>query len=385
MCNNFSATEDLIRQLKPSHSDRLFNGELIKFMDLRPIKNTANPQRTENFGGYSVGHAWRLLLKDLRACPANVLRRAQLPGDLFARDNTNLETSQYFKLWEALEAEAEDAKTSLPLPLRIVQAMSADWFDPALFCALCSADLNSALARLAKYKRLVAPMALQVHIGQQSTTLAIEWLDKTQPPPLVLVAFELLFFVQLARLATRHPVQPLDLACPISLGHGAHYEAYFGCRINQGSTLKLTFCAKDAERPFLTANHGMWTFFEPTLRKRLHDIDRQASMTERLRSVLLEAIPAGDLALKSICRKLGVSSRTLQRRLNEEGSSFQITLDQVRTSLALHYLRHSAMSGAEISFLLGFEDPSSFVRAFHVWTGTTPQAVRTSRLRLPLS
>jgi AraC-like DNA-binding protein len=120
----------------------------------------------------------------------------------------------------------------------------------------------------------------------------------------------------------------------------------------------------------------MWSFFEPGLRKRLHELDRQATMRDRVYSTLLEALPAGDLSMAAICKKLGVSTRTLQRRLNDEGCSFQQTLDQVRTSLAQHYLQSSSMTGAEISFLLGFEDPNSFVRAFQGWTGTTPQSAR---------
>ena len=154
------------------------------------------------------------------------------------------------------------------------------------------------------------------------------------------------------------------------------YEDFFGCKAEDGPVLTLRFSAEDARRPFLTANRGMWAFFEPALRHRLHDLDRQATMTERVRSALLEALPAGDLAMDAVCRKLGVSTRTLQRRLRDEGSSFQKTLDEVRQSLAQHYLQQSAMTGAEISFLLGFEDPSSFVRAFQGWTGVTPQSVR---------
>ena len=325
-------------------------------------------------GGYAVQHGWRLLLRDLEINPAHVLRRAQLPGDLFARDNAQLDSQQYFRLWAALEAEA--GASAVPLPLRIGQALSADWFDPALFAALCSTDLNAALLRIAKYKRLVAPMALQVDISAQRTTLTLEWLDKRCPPPAVLMAFELVFFVQLARLATRCRVQPLALACPLQLGHADAYAAHFGLVVGRADSPTLSFSAEDACRPFLTANHGMWSFFEPGLRKRLHELDRQATMSDRLRSTLLEALPAGDLSMVSICKKLGVSSRTLQRRLNDEGCSFQQTLDQVRTSLARHYLQSSSMTGAEISFLLGFEDPNSFVRAFHGWTGTTPQSAR---------
>jgi AraC-like DNA-binding protein len=120
----------------------------------------------------------------------------------------------------------------------------------------------------------------------------------------------------------------------------------------------------------------MWKFFEPALRQRLPDLDKHASTVERLRSALLEALPAGELSMSGVCRKLGVSKRTLQRRLQEEGSSFQQTLDALRNSLAHHYLHNSSLSSTEISFLLGFEGPNSFVRAFQAWTGSTPQAVR---------
>jgi len=80
--------------------------------------------------------------------------------------------------------------------------------------------------------------------------------------------------------------------------------------------------------------------------------------------------------MQAVCRRLGVGTRTLQRRLQDEGTTFQQTLDTLRDSLAHHYLRNTALSGAEISFLLGYEDANSFARAFHVWTGRTPQAVR---------
>jgi AraC-like DNA-binding protein len=81
--------------------------------------------------------------------------------------------------------------------------------------------------------------------------------------------------------------------------------------------------------------------------------------------------------MQVVSRKLGVSTRTLQRRLRDEGTTFQDTLDTLRDSLARHYLRTTSMSSAEISFLLGFEDSNSFARAFHAWTGKTPQRVRT--------
>ncbi|MDO3606392.1 AraC family transcriptional regulator [Ralstonia pseudosolanacearum] len=329
--------------------------------------------------GYSVWPGWRLLMQDAGLVTPNVLRRAQLPGDLFARENVRLDSTNFFKLWRAIQAESEAVHGDCPAPLNIAKVMSSDWFDPELFAALCSANLGGALDRIAKYVRLVAPIAIKIERTSTQSTVVIEFLDPIESPPAVFLAFKLVFFVQLARLATRYPVKPLRVSWPLaehSEAEQLQYKAYFGVPVGNSSLATLVFAASDMERPFLTENHKMWSFFEPALRQRLADLDRSASMAERLRSVLLEALPAGELSMRVVCHKLGVSTRTLQRRLKEEGTSFQETLDGLRESLAKHYLQNSAMSAAEISFLLGFEDPNSFARAFQARTGTTPQAVR---------
>ncbi|MDX6260657.1 MAG: hypothetical protein QOH84_2345, partial [Kribbellaceae bacterium] len=74
---------------------------------------------------------------------------------------------------------------------------------------------------------------------------------------------------------------------------------------------------------------------------------------------------------------LAISTRTLQRRLQLESTAFQTILRTTRESLARHYLTNSTMTAAEIAYLLGYDDATSFYRAFHDWTGQTPEAVRT--------
>jgi AraC-like DNA-binding protein len=138
----------------------------------------------------------------------------------------------------------------------------------------------------------------------------------------------------------------------------------------------IEFHAADAKAPFLTARGGMWSFFEPELRRRLGELDAGASVAERVRSALLELLPSGRAAVPAVASRLGISARTLQRRLQDDGTSFQRVLDTTREELARHYLGSTAMPGAEISFLLGFEDPNSFFRAFHDWTGVTPEQLR---------
>lgn len=324
-------------------------------------------------------------MQDAGLTAAPILRRADLPGDLFARDQVHLTSAAFFNLWTAIEDEARLLDPELPAPLRIAKVMTSDWFDPELFAALCSANLGNAIERIAKYVRLIAPMTIQVERTAAQATVIIDFLDQTKPPPGVFLAFKLVFFVQLARLATRAGVKPLKVAWPQSMdapkNDAVLYKDFFGVPVEGAPLATLVFAVEDFDRPFLTENHKIWLFFEPSLRQRLADLDRTASMVERIRSSLLEALPAGDVSMQSVGKRLGVGTRTLQRRLQEEGTSFQHTLDSVRSSLADHYLRKTMMSSAEIALLLGFEDANSFVRAFKGWTGTTPQAVRRSAVR----
>ncbi len=105
-------------------------------------------------------------------------------------------------------------------------------------------------------------------------------------------------------------------------------------------------------------------------------MDIDASFARRVRSALLELLPSGQSSIENIIKMLGVSKRTLQRRLSEESTTFQKELNQIREELARHYLINSNISSSEVSFLIGFDDPNSFVRAFHLWTGKTPETVR---------
>jgi AraC-like DNA-binding protein len=76
--------------------------------------------------------------------------------------------------------------------------------------------------------------------------------------------------------------------------------------------------------------------------------------------------------LHEVAHELGLSSRTLQRRLTESEITFQRLLKETRQELACHYLKQSKIELAEAAFLLGFEDANSFFRAFEKWEGTSP-------------
>jgi AraC-like DNA-binding protein len=98
----------------------------------------------------------------------------------------------------------------------------------------------------------------------------------------------------------------------------------------------------------------------------------------QVRRALIESLHAGDSDLSRVAKRFAVTPRTLQRRLREEGSSFQTLLDGARQELALRYLRDPGRTASEVAYMLGFREASAFCRAFHRWTGVTPAAFRRS-------
>lgn len=335
-----------------------------------------SPKTAESDGRYLLDPGLRLLLADLGISAANVLRRACLPADLFARDQVKLTPANYYALWQALDEEGADPN----LPIRIGEAISAVTFSPPIFAALCSPNLQIAARRIATYKRLIGPMRLMVCAEATETVLRFDWRSYAEPPGL-LANSELVFWVALARIGTRERVRPLRITSPWPPSDTAGFRKYVGCGIDIAPIQTIVFAASDAFRPFLTANEPMWKFFEPELRRRLGELDPDASTSDRVRAALVELLPTGATAIGDVARSLTVSTRTLQRRLHEEGTSFQAALDVTRRSLANHYLRNEGMTATQISFLLGYENPSSFYRAFRSWTGQTPESVRTSTAR----
>ncbi|MEM9459879.1 MAG: AraC family transcriptional regulator ligand-binding domain-containing protein [Myxococcota bacterium] len=317
---------------------------------------------------------WRPLLRDLGIDARAVLRRAELPGDLFSRQSATLSTPDYFRMWTAVEQEAGHTV----FPIQLVEALRSESFHPLIFAALCSSNFSVATQRIAHYKRLCAPMQLHIEEDDASLSIEFEWLDRTVEPPMSLAAFEPLFFVQLARMGTRERIQPLRVETPRPPKPATDYKRFLGVRMERSEAHRVTFSREDAYRPFLTANDSMWQLFEPDLRRRLTDLDSSATFTDRVRAALLESLPGGESSMEEIASKLAISKRTLQRRLRDEGTTFQAVLNATREDLARYYLSKTKLSGSEISYLLGFEDPNSFFRAFHTWTGQTTEQVRLS-------
>ena len=331
------------------------------------------PVRTKkSIAGFPVDRKWALGLERFNVDVIQVLRQAGLPDDLFHQPGASLSTEEFFGLWESFAANVEDPA----FPITLVESMSVERFDPPLFAAYCSPNFETALQRLSKFKALICPMRLELRQSSDTTEVAPVFTESTLTPPSALIAFELAIFVQLARMGTRETIQPLQVLSPVEFDAEDRYCEFFGVRPERADRMGLVFSSDTVALPFVAANSNLWSLFEPGMLQRLSELDNEASLANRVRAVLMKLLPGGDSSMALVASKLAMSKRTLQRRLSQEGTSFQVELGRVREELAQHYLANTDLTNIQISYLLGFDDPSSFFRAFHTWTGTSPERAR---------
>ncbi|MBL7498792.1 AraC family transcriptional regulator ligand-binding domain-containing protein [Frankia sp. CNm7] len=322
-------------------------------------------------GRFSLDPGIKVFVTDLRLSWPRVLRRAALPGDLLIRRPAMLTVAEYYRFWSALAEEGGDRD----LALDVGQAISVETFSPPIMAALCSPTLTVAAQRIATYKPLVGPLRLEVTETATGLQISYRW-PPGQRPPTLLATSEVVFWVALARIATRHHIRPTGVTLSVAPSGPTSLESYLGTRVSVGDTDAVTFTAADAARPFLTENEPMWRFFAPELRRRLADLHTEASVADRVRAALHETLPAGDPSITAVTRRLAISSRTLQRQLRDEGTTYQDVLAGTRESLARHYLHQGNLRTGEIAYLLGYQDTNSFYRAFRTWTGITPETAR---------
>nr|WP_282569182.1 helix-turn-helix transcriptional regulator [Aliiroseovarius sp. S1339] len=156
----------------------------------------------------------------------------------------------------------------------------------------------------------------------------------------------------------------------------AAYLEYIGGPIRRADEVSITFAGRDADLAFVSGNDAIWSAFEPALKEQLAELQGSASITERVQAALHRAIPADDANAVHIAGTLSMNPRTLQRRLQQEGTSFKALLNGTRAELTRTYLKSTELTLSEISFLLGYKEPSSFNRAFRDWFDTTPEKFR---------
>lgn len=306
------------------------------------------------------------LLESVGITVTEALKKSDLPEDLFSRQIPSLTTHEYIRFMESLKELSIDKST----PIKIGTIENLETFSPPIFAAYCSKNALTCVNRLSTYKKLIGPLVFLVNENKDDITIELTFENEENRLPEFLVAIEMVFLIQLIRNATKVHIVPKEVMTNYKLDNYI-YESFFGVAPKVGPRNIITISKEDALLSFISQNDAMWEYFKPELRRRLSELDVDDTYAARVRSALIELLPAGEGNIESVSRKLRCSKRTLQRKLKEEDTTFQKQLNHTRELLARHYLENSDMVIDDIAYLLGYQDLTSFVRAFHIWTGMT--------------
>lgn len=316
---------------------------------------------------------------ELAIAPARVLRSAGLPPDLFEQERVLVTTAELFALYRGLEAATRDPA----IGLKLGTLDRVERYDPIAIAALYARSFRAALERMARYKQLTCPEQIHVRESGSDCHVRFEFLlaESEEPPSLIDTAFA--WVAEIARRGSAGAIRPRRVRLRRADAPRALYESHFACPVELGSEDNvLSFAAADLDRPLVTHNAEVLAIVAPLLDAELAEQQAGRSFGDRVKATLKKALAGQRPDLRGVARELGVSARTLQRRLSDEGVTFQHLVAEARRELARHYLRHSSLELNETAYLLGYEDANSFFRAFHQWEGTTPGEWRAQQRNL---
>jgi AraC-like DNA-binding protein len=160
---------------------------------------------------------------------------------------------------------------------------------------------------------------------------------------------------------------------------------FFGCPVRFTRNVdEVDYAGRFLEMPVISADPFLNTLLERFCEEAITGRRaRSSNWRTRVENVVVQLLPHGQAHLAEVCRQIGVSSRTLSRRLASEKLTFAKVVDNLRHDLARRYVREPDLPNSEIAWLLGFRQASSFNHAFKRWTGRNPGRVRASKKNTP--
>ncbi len=246
------------------------------------------------------------------------------------------------------------------------------------YAVMSSANVSEALELVVKYFQTRTPLAaLKLACGKQHSCLI---LTELYPLPEIQTIFietvvSTLTTLMIFLSENNAPFTEINLNYSAPTYH-SEYAISLGCQVNfDQPQISMKFDSSILERVLphadKTANQQAITQSE----KLLQTILSKQSYSLRIEKILIQSKPQF-YNFEEVAEIMNSTKRTLRRRLIEEGTSFQSILEQLKYRLALQFLTHSQLSIQEISYELGYSDPSNFGRAFKKWHGGSPLEIR---------
>lgn len=301
--------------------------------------------------------------------PAAILRQARLPATLHLDPHLLLSTAQIFAIYSAVEHLVDDPGFAM----KFVKAFDRSGHQPAFLAACYAADYRDALRRIDRFKRLSTCEKFVISEQVGEVTISKEWPYSPEPEPALSIDASFAFIIELGRKGTGQHIVPVRVDFARPGPRSRDHETFFGCPIRYGAPRNLLVIrSSDLDRAFPGHNSEFLDLLTPALAAARKELEAESTFSEQVKVVLKRGLASGRPDVSDVARDLGTSERTLQRRITEEGTTFREILAAARQELGEHLLSDSSISIDEVAILLGYQDTSSFYRAFKERQGVTP-------------
>ena len=316
-------------------------------------------------------------LKSAGVPVAPLLRRAGLTPELIDDPEVRLSVRSQISLLDEAEIALKDDCIGFTL---------ARDFDPRelglLYYVMASSQtLGEALKRIARYSRITNEALVFGYREGNRLIISLSYSGVPRHSDRHQIEFCMFAVIRICRMLTGQNLVPQHFTIAHHRSGGTSEMARFvGTKVQFGADTDEFALNIDArELPLIHSdnhlNDLLLKYCESTLAHRRGDLSQLRTRVENAISSLL---PHGRVILGDVARSLGMSERTLARKLSDEGLNFTEILQQLRHDLAVRYLDDRKLHVSKIAWLLGFHEVSAFTHAFKRWTGKTPSQMRTA-------
>ncbi|SHO47495.1 AraC family transcriptional regulator [Desulfopila aestuarii] len=318
------------------------------------------------------------ILEEYNLDPFTIFTKVQLDPTLMHHPGARYPLSRIADLWEEMEKVIKDPCFGL---------LAAKRWHPANFgtlgyALLMSTSLRTTLERLIRFHRVISDARFASLYEETAKSALVFDLSNPDEAPYTAAREDaaLAWIMSVLKVNFQRPLSPISVSFTHSRPEecaGKYYELFQAPIHFDAPAARIELSLNDADRILPSGNKEMLDLKEEVMTGYL-EARSEKSLVARVTKCIVEHLPSGDATVEKIASELFVSTRKLQRLLQEEGTSFLTLLNSTRQSIAEQYVQNKNMDLTEIAFLLGFSDQSTFSRSFKRWTGRSPRAFRSA-------
>ena len=311
---------------------------------------------------------------------AALLAGAGIDAKTLDAPGARVASEQISRLWEL--AVAQSGNPAIGLAQHEVARPAS--FDVVGYAMMSCSDLRGAYERLIRYMLILSDAFTMIMTEEQAGyRISFELFGGSRPVPRQRIEFIVATLIGFCRWIAGREIYPRAVALPYPAPADlAPYGAAFRCAVSFDTPVaSLLFAASDMTAPLPTFNPRLLELHDRFAGDYLRQFDH-GQVSNRAREAIIRRLPDGEPRRTDVASELHLSERTLQRRLEDEGTSFQKLLDDTRRELAEQYLGRLHLSLGQTAYLLGFADQASFFRACKRWFDQSPGQYRSRLERL---